>query len=90
MIDYTVSFFLSYSIKGAISTRRPQLADSEKTEEQLNEQYIHSVAEMKVLLGVSHNLYTALITNPRLVQELSTHCSWGHNNNNNIIIIISF
>ena len=90
MIDYTVSFLVSYSIKGAISTRRPQLADSEKTEEQLNEQYIHSVAEMKVLLGVSHNLYTALITNPRLVQELSTHCTWEHNNNNNIIIITSF
>ena len=48
-----------------MSIRRPQLPDSEKTEEQLAEQHIHSVAEMKVMLGVSQGLITALVNNPR-------------------------
>jgi len=53
------------STKTAVSRRRPLLPESEKTDQQLADQHIQAVAEMRVLLSVSQGLITALVNNPR-------------------------
>ncbi|XP_067949875.1 uncharacterized protein [Watersipora subatra] len=65
------------SSKGTVSLRRTQIPESEKTDEQLAEQHMHSVAEMKVMLGVSQSLLTALVNNPSYELSISYDSGLG-------------